>query len=95
MELTQAQRATFDQAIDTLRAHGTGSFRADLPKALELVAQMVGETGGITPLQGLVLGAAARRLDEIAKEIEDGPFPNPAISALAADLREFRHKEGG
>lgn len=95
MTLTQTQRVMFDSARRKIIDHGTGTFRKDLPKALRLVADLYDETGAITPLHGLVIGAAARRLDEIAKEAKLRPWEDNPTADLAAALREFRHREGG
>lgn len=94
MQLTEVQQEMFARSIEQISIHGTGEFRKDLPKALGMVAQTYDEAGGIAPLHGLVIGAAARRLDEIAKDM-GGAFPNESIAALASELREFRHREGG
>lgn len=88
MTLTTDQTEMFDRACAILREHGTGEFRKDLPKALRLVGLQSDETDGVTPLQGLVLGAAARRLDEIARD-------GGRAERLAAELRQFRHTQGG
>ena len=86
--LTTDQAEMFDRALELLKEHGTGQYRSDLPKALRLVAAQSGETNGVTPLQGLVLGAAVRRLDEIARD-------GGRAERLAAELRQFRHTQGG
>ena len=93
--MTAEAELLFDAAISRIKTYGTGSFRKDLPKALQMVGQTYEEAGGITPLHGMVIGAAARRLDEIAKDLGRGAFPDEATAHLASQLREFRHREGG
>ena len=92
--LTERQREMFDHAHERITEYGTGEFRKDLPKALFVVADTYNDHGMLSPLHGLVIGAAARRLDEIAGEIAPGHGDTGTIQ-LAADLRQFRHSEGG
>lgn len=93
--LTTDQDKMFTTAIDRITAYGTGEFRKDLPKALRVVATTYDEHGMLSPLHGLVLHAAAMRLDQIAKEMTPGPFPDEPTVELGSELREFRHTEGG
>lgn len=83
----------FDDAIARIAEFGTGEFRKDLPKALMAVRDTYAETGMLTPLHGIVIGAACRRLDQIAREMQ--AWGDTGTIQLAVLLREFRHKEGG
>jgi hypothetical protein len=86
------ERLTFDHAIERLRAFGTGTYRKDLPKALRAVQQQVMVTDEVSNLQGLVIAAAARRIDEIAREIN--PHGDVGSINLAANLRKIRKTYG-
>jgi hypothetical protein len=84
----------FAEAIERIEECGTGEFRKDLPKALRAVRETYEEMGMLTPLHGLVIGAACRRLDEIARELYPGRGDEGTVM-LSRQLREFKHREGG
>ena len=68
-----------------LREYGTGGYRKDLPLALSKVERVYAAEGSVSHLHALVLRAAARRIDEIAREIQ--PWGDKGTIQIAMDLR--------
>jgi hypothetical protein len=94
MVLSKDERKLFQAAYHRVIEYGSGDFHADMPKAIKGLAVKLNRSRTTSGQDRLLMGAIARRMDQIAMEIsKDGDFATVMISIKMRNLRDQLREE--
>lgn len=92
--LSRDERKTFQTAYARVVEFGSGEFDPDLPKAIKVMAVKLNGSRATTGTDRLLLGVVARRLDQIAVEINpEGDYSTEECARKIRKLRDTLREE--